>query len=87
MGCNNIAALGTGRRRDEQVPRLLDEDLAEARLAEGVVLEVEAIEAVEDGFVGVHVERVDAEVVARQPQRLEDLEEREKLACAPRQLV
>ena len=52
---------------------LLDEDLAQPALAAGVVLEVELVEAVERVFVGVHVERVDVEVVARHRERVEDL--------------
>ena len=46
--------------------RLLDEDLAQARLAARVVLQVELVESVEDVFVRVHVQRVDVEVVPAQ---------------------
>ena len=42
---------------------LFDEDFAQARLAEGVVLEVEAVEAVERVFVRVHVQRVHIQLV------------------------
>jgi hypothetical protein len=52
---------------------LLDEDLAQPALAAGVVFEVELVKAVERVFVGVHVERVDVEVVARHRQRVKHL--------------
>lgn len=42
---------------------LLDEDLAQARLAEGVVLEVEAIEAVKRVLVRMHVQSVHIQVI------------------------
>lgn len=42
---------------------LLDEDLTQPRLAARVVLEVELVEAVEDVFVRVHVQRVHVQVV------------------------
>ena len=42
---------------------LLDEDLSEAGLAERVVLEVEAVEAVEGVLVGMHVQGVHVQLV------------------------
>ena len=42
---------------------LLDEDLAEARLAARVVLQVELVEAMENVLVGMHVEGVHIQVV------------------------
>ena len=42
---------------------LLDEHLAKARLAAGVVLQVEPVEPVERVFVRAHVQRVDVQVV------------------------
>ena len=58
----------------------LHEDLAQARLADGVVLEVELVEAVKRVRVRVHVERVDREVVRGQLQRLEHLLQRQRRA-------
>ena len=50
---------------------LLDEDLSQARLAEGVVLQVEAVKAVERVLVCVHVQRVHVQVIpAHTPQLL-----------------
>ena len=48
--------------RDEQ-PCLLDKDLSEPRLAKGVVLEVEAVEAVEGVLIRMHVQRVHIQVI------------------------
>lgn len=56
--------------RDEVVG--LEKNFSQAALARRVVLEVEAVETVE-GVVGVHVQRVDAQVVGIKPQRLEHL--------------
>ena len=60
----------------------LQEDLAQPRLADRVVLQVELVEAVERVLVRVHVERVDREVVRGQVQRLEHLFQRQLLAVA-----
>mmetsp|Transcript_1918 Transcript_1918/g.6623 ORF Transcript_1918/g.6623 Transcript_1918/m.6623 type:complete len:203 (+) Transcript_1918:622-1230(+) len=65
-----LGHLGNVAPGDEVVR--LEEDLAQAALACGVVLEVELVEAVE-GVVGVHVQRVDGQIVRRQTQRLEHL--------------
>jgi hypothetical protein len=54
-------------------PRLLNKDLAQAGLAERVVLEVKLVEAVKDGLVGVHVQRVDIQVIPGELQRLKYL--------------
>ncbi len=50
-------------RRPAALARLLDEDLAQAALPERVVLQVEAVEAVEGVLVRVHVQRVHIQVV------------------------
>lgn len=42
---------------------LLDEDLSEAGLAEGVVLEVEAVKAVEGVLVGMHIQGIHVQLV------------------------
>ena len=55
-GAGAAAARGSSRH-------LLDEDLAQAALPEGIVLEIEAVEAVEGVLVRVHVQRVHVEVV------------------------
>ena len=47
---------------DEQ-PCLLDEDLPQAGLPEGVVLEVEAVEAVEGVLVRMHVQCVHVQII------------------------
>mmetsp|Transcript_19321 Transcript_19321/g.48599 ORF Transcript_19321/g.48599 Transcript_19321/m.48599 type:complete len:215 (+) Transcript_19321:1032-1676(+) len=60
----------------------LDEDLAEARLPAGVILQVELVKAVEDVLVGVHIEGVDVEVVRRQVQALKNLFQGQVLAVA-----
>lgn len=57
------AAVGPATLSSHAGARLLDEDLAQAGLAEGVVLEVEAVEAVEGVLVRVHVQRVHVQVV------------------------
>jgi len=44
-------------------PYLLDEDLPQSGLAEGVVLQVEAVKAVESVLVGVHVQGVNIQLV------------------------
>lgn len=59
---------------------LLYEYLPQPGLAARVVLEVELVEAVEGVLVGVDVQQVDVEVVARQVEGLEDLREGEVLA-------
>ena len=46
--------------------RLFDEDLAQARLAEGIVLQVEAVEAMESVLVRMHVQRVHIQVIPAQ---------------------
>lgn len=48
---------------------LLDEDLPQPALAAGVVLEVEAVEAVEHVLVGVHVKHVHVQHVACDTER------------------
>src|SRR5262245_55119756 len=60
----------------------LEKDLAQPRLADRVVLEVELVEPMERVLVRVHVERVDAEVVGRQAQRLKHLAQREVFPVA-----
>lgn len=72
-------------RQLRQVPPLyevvrLEEDLAEARLAQGVILQIKLVEAMERVLVRVHVKRIDREVIRRQVERLEDLLQRELLA-------
>mmetsp|Transcript_16122 Transcript_16122/g.27215 ORF Transcript_16122/g.27215 Transcript_16122/m.27215 type:complete len:264 (-) Transcript_16122:200-991(-) len=57
----------------------LEEYFAQSALARGVVLEVESVEAVE-GVVGVHVERVDGQVVGSEVQRHKHLAQSEKAA-------
>ena len=42
---------------------LLDEDLPKPRLPKGVVLQVEAVKAVEGVLVGMHVQRVHVQVI------------------------
>ena len=59
-GLRVVKGRGGGRR----VTDLLDEDLAEAGLAAGVVLEVELVEAVEGVLVRMHVQGVHVQVVA-----------------------
>ena len=58
---------GVGRRNGlkgcMREVHLLDEDLSQARLAEGVVLQVEAVEAVECVLVSMHVQRVHVKVI------------------------
>ena len=56
--------------RDEVVG--LEKNFSQAALARRVVLEVEAVETVE-GVVGVHVQRVDAQVVGGEAEGLEHL--------------
>mmetsp|Transcript_21054 Transcript_21054/g.50002 ORF Transcript_21054/g.50002 Transcript_21054/m.50002 type:complete len:310 (+) Transcript_21054:1428-2357(+) len=60
----------------------LEEDLTEPRRAARVVLEVEAIEAMQGGVVCVDIKHVEREVVVCQVQRLEDLSQRQVLAIA-----
>lgn len=59
---------------------LLDEDLAQPALPKGVVLEVEAVEALEDVLVGVDVQHVHIEVVGREVERLKHLAQGQVLA-------
>lgn len=42
---------------------LLDEDLSEARLAEGIILQVEAVKAMEGVLVSMHVQRVHIQII------------------------
>ena len=51
----------------------LEEDLAQLRSAERVILEIELVEAAECGLVGVHRERVEVKVVRRRSHLLEHL--------------
>eukprot|EP01137_Pigoraptor_chileana_P027974 Opistho-2@11329 len=60
----------------------LEKYLAQAALANRIVLEVEFIKAVECVAVGVHVERIHAEVVRGELQRVEHLLECEVLSVA-----
>ena len=58
----------------------LHEDLSQARLSDGIVLQIELVESMERVLMRVHVERVDGQVVGRQIKRLEDLLQRKLLA-------
>ena len=58
----------------------LEEDLAQPRLPERIVLQVELVEPVERVLVRVHVEGIDRELVRGQVQRLEHLFERQFLS-------
>lgn len=51
----------------------LEEDLPQSRLSERVVLEIEFVEAMERVLMGVHVERIDGEIVSREIERFKDL--------------
>lgn len=51
----------------------LEENLSQARLSDGIVLQIELIEPMERVLVGVHVESIDREVVGGELQRFEDL--------------
>ena len=80
MSCRTLRQL-------RQIPALhvvvrLEEDLAQPRLADRVVLEIEFVEAMERVLMCVHIERVDGEVVRGQIERLENLRESEVLAVA-----
>src|SRR6056297_669366 len=62
----------------EQAPAVefvirLEKNIAERRIAEWVVLEVELIEAAESGCVGVHAQRVQVEIVHRGAHLLQRL--------------
>ena len=51
----------------------LQKDLPKPRFSDRVVLEVEFIKPVERVLMGVHIERVDGQIVGAQLQRLENL--------------
>ena len=69
LSCAKECKARLGHRDDMNImgglrgPCLLDEDLSQARLAEGVVLQVEAVKAVERVLVCVHVQRVHIQVI------------------------
>jgi hypothetical protein len=55
----------------------LEEYLAQSRLADGIVLEIELVEAVEDAIVCVHVQSIHCQVVGCQSDALEHFLQRE----------
>lgn len=51
------------KKQAGQVKDLLDEDLPQAALSKGVVLQIEAVKAVEGLFASVHVQSVHIQVI------------------------
>jgi len=57
----------------------LEKDFPQSALAYRIVLEVEFVESMKRVLVGMHVERIDGEVVGRQIQTLKHLSEGQML--------
>lgn len=58
----------------------LQKDLAKTRFSHRVVLEIEAIESVEDLWVGVNIESINAQIMRRKLQTLKNFPQSQVLA-------
>lgn len=60
----------------------LEKYLAQSRLADGIVFEIELVEAVKDAIVCVHVQSIDGQIIGGQSDALKHLLQRQVFVVA-----